>query len=138
MQQFASSPSGFCQALTHAAGLPLAPSHGSPTAVADIAGLPDAPSSSTDPLGREGRGKEFCFFFFNLGLHPHGLLNLHSLTRDRTCVPTLEGKVSMTGPLRKVLARTFSFPSTSSLFLSPPSLLLVSWQNKPGETRCQP
>ena len=138
MQQFASSPSSFCQPLTHAAGLLLAPSHGSPTAVAGGAGLPDAPSSSADPVGREGERQGVFFFFFNFRLHPHGLLTLHSLTRDQTCVPTLEGKVLMTGPLKKVLARTYFFPSTSSLFLSPPSLLLVSWQKKPGETRCQP
>ena len=94
-------------------------------------------AAQTQWAGR-GRGKEFGFFFFNFGLHPHGLLTLHSLTNDQTCVSTLEGKVLMTGPLRKVLARTYFFPSTSSLFLSPPSLLLVSWQKKPGETRCQP
>ena len=89
-------------------------------------------AAQTHWAGR-GEARIFVVFFFNLGVHPRGLLNLLSLTRDRTCVPTLEGKVLMTGLLRKVLARTFSFPSSSSLFLSPPSLLLISWQKKPGE-----
>ena len=100
-------------------------------------GLPDAPSSSTDPPGRDGERQGF-FFFLNLGLHLHGLLNLHSLTRDWTCVPTLEGKILMTGPLRKVLGKDLFFSLHQFSLSLPSSLLLVSWQKKPGETRCQP
>ena len=31
------------------------------------------------------------FFFFNFLAKPRGMLNLNSLTRDQTCVPTVEG-----------------------------------------------
>ena len=80
MQQFASSPSSFCQALTHAAGLPLALRYGSPTAVADGEVCQMLLAAAQIHWVGMGRGKDF--FFFNLGLHLHGLLNLHSLTRD--------------------------------------------------------
>lgn len=81
MQQFASSPSSFCQTLTHAASLPLALRHGSPAAVADGEVCQMLLAAAQIHRVGMGRGKDF-FFFLNLGLHLHGLLNLHSLTRD--------------------------------------------------------
>ena len=80
MQQFASSPSSFCQTLTHAASLPLALRHGSPAAVAD--GEVCQMLLAAAQIHRVGMGRGKDFFFLNLGLHLHGLLNLHSLTRD--------------------------------------------------------